>query len=160
MKTLRPFTLLVLTLMMFSFSSCEMIEDMLPVPGVEEPAPEPEPEEPSPLEMLVTDSATTNLVWQLQQVYLDGTDITAQYDQAYQLQDSYLDIRSNGTFSGALLGETYYDDPEWQAEGQVLTLEHDYLVQGLTPTQMVLDRQLPAGSGIPGEVITYVFVKE
>lgn len=159
MKTLRPFTLLVLTLMMFSFSSCEMLEDMLPVPGVEEPAPEPEPEEPSPLEMLVTDSLTTGLVWQLQQVQLDGADFTAAYDQVYQLQNSYFDIRSNGTFSGALLGETY-EDSQWQAEGQVLTLGHDYQVQALTPTQMVLARQLPADSGFPGEVVTYVFVKE
>lgn len=157
MKTLRPFTLLMLTLMMFSFSSCEMMEDMLPVPGVEQP--EPEPEEPSPLEMLVTNEATTGLVWQLQQVQLDGADMTAAYDQAYSLQSSYFDIRSDGTFSGALLGETYEDSP-WQAEGQVLTLGHEYLVQALTPTQMVLSRELPEGSGFPGDVVTYVFVKE
>lgn len=158
MRTLRPITLLVLTLMMFSFSSCELVEDMLPVPGIEEP--EPEPEAPSPLEMLVTDSATTDLVWQLQQVQLDGADFTAAYDQVYQLQSSYFDIKSDGTFSGALLGETYYDNPAWQAEGQVLTLGHDYMVQALTPTQMVLARQLPADSGFPGDVVTYVFVKE
>lgn len=142
--------------MMFSFSSCELIEDMLPVPGTEEP--EPEPETPSPLEMLVTDSLTTGLVWQLQQVQLDGADFTAAYDQVYQLESSYLDIRSDGTFSGALLDETYYDDPEWKAEGNVLTLSHEYIVQGLSPTQMVLERTLPAGG--PGEVVTYVFMKE
>lgn len=160
MNPFKKVSLLFLSLMMFSFASCELIEDYLPPKdnGTDLPVHD--------QAKLITDSTTTNTVWALQSVMLDGNDFTEQYIKFYdkKLYNSYLDIRTNGTFTGFLREDRYNasEGHQWELDGDTLHADHAYVVKKLTDTELVLERHEHYSvfkDNWSGDVMTYTFKK-
>lgn len=80
-------------------SSCELIEDVLPLPDRDKPT---TPAGPNYAEPVVTDEATTHRVWRLKSLIGgDGIELLP-YINFSSKWPPELDIRINGAFEGAM----------------------------------------------------------